>query len=55
MEEQDMDKLNLRGDTEPDVIEGWMTQCGGSSEERKNVVGQIEEEEVGSDLAVTNE
>lgn len=29
---------NLRGDAEPDVIECWMTQCYGSSEEGKNVV-----------------
>lgn len=50
-----MDKLNLRGDTEPDVIEGWITRCCGSSEERMKVVGQIEEEGVGSDQAVTNE
>lgn len=39
MEKQDMDMLNLRGDAEAGVIEGWMTQCCGSLEERKSVVG----------------
>ena len=50
-----MDMLNLRGDAEARVIEGWMTQCCGSLEEMKSVVGQMEEGEVGFDQAVTNE
>ena len=39
VEKQDMNMLNLRGDAEASVIEGWMTQCYGSLEERKSVVG----------------
>lgn len=39
MEKQDMDMLNLRRDAEAGVIEGWLTQCFGILEERKNVVG----------------
>lgn len=50
-----MDMLNLRGDAEARVIEGQMTQCCGSLEEMKSVVGQMEEGEVGFDQAVTNE